>query len=311
MPDSTGVILLYHGVTDTLSNGIENFSGKHMNAQEFERQIRFISQKCTPMSLRTIAKLLESGHLLPPRSVAVTFDDTFKNVRTLALPILIKYNVPATFFISTGFVGNGRRFWVDKVEHILNLCKHKFIRLDFEKKSLLFHLTNSKEKIIAVRAAKSIFKRLKPAYRDQVIDSLIKATGITDNGDSVSNYTNMDWEDVRMLDRPPLFEVGGHTVNHEILSYLTMEEVENEIRGCIEELELQLGHLIDLFSYPEGQIEHYNESVIKQLKVYGIKICPTAIVGTNRIGENPFHLKRIMAGFMGISFPFQSYLSES
>ena len=44
--DSHLTILLYHGVTDSKSKGIENFSGKHINAKEFSRQMLFIKENC-------------------------------------------------------------------------------------------------------------------------------------------------------------------------------------------------------------------------------------------------------------------------
>jgi|1186.fasta_scaffold22889_2 peptidoglycan/xylan/chitin deacetylase (PgdA/CDA1 family) len=43
----------------------------------------------------------------PPagKTVAVTFDDGFRSVATLALPILRRHGIPATIFVPTGFMG--------------------------------------------------------------------------------------------------------------------------------------------------------------------------------------------------------------
>jgi peptidoglycan/xylan/chitin deacetylase (PgdA/CDA1 family) len=45
----------------------------------------------------------------PPadKTVAVTFDDGFRSVATLALPILRRYGLPATVFVATDHVGTG------------------------------------------------------------------------------------------------------------------------------------------------------------------------------------------------------------
>jgi peptidoglycan/xylan/chitin deacetylase (PgdA/CDA1 family) len=131
---------------------------------------------------------------------------------------------------------------------------------------------------------------------------LIEATGIDDGGDDVSNYKNLDWDDVRALDEGE-YEVGGHTVNHEIMAYLNDEDLEYEIGACLTDLAENLGHSVDLFSYPEGQADHYDERVVSRLKAHGIKICPSAMAGINPPGTDPFHLRRIMVGFMGHPFP--------
>jgi hypothetical protein len=113
----------------------------------------------------------------------------------------------------------------------------------------------------------------------------------------------MGWNDVLKLDCG-LCEVGGHSVNHRILSYLPADQLEEETSACLRSLSDRLGHKVDLFSYPEGQRHHYNDVVINSLKKSGVIISPTAIRGTNAPGTDLFHLRRIMVGFMGEPFPW-------
>ena len=143
--DDQAVILLYHGVSQTTSWGIENFSGKHIDADIFEKQMEWIARNATPLSLREISDILLSGEMLPPRSVAVTFDDSYRNNCTTALPILKCHGVPATFFVNTGFVGSERRYWTDKVEHAINSAIETRLDLVLSKNGPLtmFNLSNS------------------------------------------------------------------------------------------------------------------------------------------------------------------------
>ena len=97
-------ILLYHGVTDTSPAGIENFSGKHIKKSEFENHMQFLSENCNTVSLREMSNSLSSNVKNPDKYVSVTFDDTFRNIYDVAFPILKKYNIPATFFITTGMI---------------------------------------------------------------------------------------------------------------------------------------------------------------------------------------------------------------
>ena len=296
-------ILLYHGVTDVDSKGIENFSGKHIDVGKFEQQMVFIKRYRNVVGLREMANMLAKGGSFPRDSVAVTFDDSYKNVCDVALPILKQYEIPATFFISTGFVGTDRRFVTDHVEHIINKTSNAVLNITLNGEHRQFDLSNRWGRIEAVIEIKGFLKK-NPTAGSRILKRLQERLGVPDNGNDVENYRNLSWEDVRKLYSPPFLEVGGHTVNHAILSLLDEKELIFEIRNCKKELEKRLGHTIDLFSYPEGQPDHFSERVILIPKQEGIKICPSAINGVNFPGTGPFYLKRIMVGFMNEKFPF-------
>ena len=100
-----------------------------------------------------------------------------------------------------------------------------------------------------------------------------------------------------------LFTIGGHSVNHNILSLINSKDLEFQISSCINKLSSELETKIEHFSYPEGQIHHFNSEVIEVLKKNGIKCCPTAIHGYNDFSEDLFNLKRVMVGFEKIDFP--------
>ena len=72
--------------------------------KDFEEQIAYIAEHCHPVTLAEIADFIAGKIKLLPRSVAVTFDDGYKNFLTDALPILEKYKVPAILFVCAGDV---------------------------------------------------------------------------------------------------------------------------------------------------------------------------------------------------------------
>ena len=302
MPDGA-IILLYHGVTRSKPRGIENYSGKHIRAEIFEKQMEYLSHHTSVMSLRELTRRIEEKTLLP-RSAAVTFDDAFKNVHDAALPILKKYQIPATFFISTGYVGTQRLVWADRLEYLINHARSEAVELKPDDQKIHLPLTTKDQKIDAVTRIKAWLKSVGPKARYAFLDELAQSTHAPAYQGGIPDYENLDWNDVKNLDAPPHYEIGGHTVNHEILSYLDPEPLKFEIKQCLRDLQNAAGHPIDLFSYPEGQSPHFNNHVIETLKAYGVKICPTAISGVNEEGQDPFHLRRIMVGFMGEKFPF-------
>jgi peptidoglycan/xylan/chitin deacetylase (PgdA/CDA1 family) len=281
-------ILLYHGVTTAKSWGIENYSGKHMPVEEFRRQMEIVARDYKPISLRDLASYTRHGQARPDW-MAITFDDSYKNVIDNAVPILEALNIPATFFIATGFPGTKRRYWTDRLEHIYNLTGGDVDDLERLKKKY-----------------KALNRYGLPDEAGMEVAGLALARGcVMDNGNEIPNYQNMTWDDVRMLDRHPLFDVGGHTVNHSILSHLSSAYRRDEINNCLSKLLEELGHPVNLFSYPEGQEQHFNNEVIDDLKRAGVTICPTAIPGPNKPGTDPFHLRRYMPGFDGQPFPLE------
>ena len=103
----------------------------------------------------------------------------------------------------------------------------------------------------------------------------------------------MNWKQVKKLNNSKNFSIGGHTVNHQILSFLNYEKSKKEINDSINLLRRKLKIKTHHFSYPEGLRHTYGLREIKILKKKGIKICPSAEFGTNTINSNLFNLKRI------------------
>ena len=55
-------------------------------------------------------KGLEDPRTLPPRSALLTFDDGYRSMRTVALPILRRFGYPAVLFVPTNFIGGQNTF---------------------------------------------------------------------------------------------------------------------------------------------------------------------------------------------------------
>ena len=303
-------ILLYHGVTSAQSQGVENFSGKHVLAKEFKKQMEYLARHKNVVSLREGTRLLNEENSNDKDYVCVTFDDTYKNVYTDAFPILKEAKVPATFFISTGYIDSQKMFWTDKLENIFNICESGNYSIDNEKIKKEFVLSEDnllEDKIRSIRAVKAVIKKeCKPAQRDKIIEDLSTCLGVPEyeNYKNTTNYHNLTSQQIKEISDHELFDIGGHSVNHEILSFLSEEEIKHEVEESIRCLESVTGKKIDLYSYPEGQRHHYNDAVISILKKNGIEICPSAVHGINEGKTSPFHLKRVMVGFESVKFPY-------
>jgi peptidoglycan/xylan/chitin deacetylase (PgdA/CDA1 family) len=297
------LILLYHGVTDRAGAGIENFSGKHMAVGEFRRQMEIVRRQATPIALEDLIAHRGDGRPLPPHPVVVTFDDGFRNNATVAAPLLEALAIPATFYIAAGVVSSRIMFWVDEIEDCINLAPEVEIAIELERPSV-FELGDPASRIRAVTRIKRYCKGVGADAKDRVVRELVRATGVVPSVEHAANYEKISWAELRMLDRHPLFTIGGHTLFHDILSALPLERMRRDVALSTGLLSYALEHPIRHYSYPEGQAAHYDEDVIGCLVEHGIVCSPSAIPGYDNPRADLFHLRRNMPGFMDSPFPF-------
>jgi len=295
-------ILSYHGVTEKNDNEFINVQGKHILKEDFQEQMEFINNFCSPLSIDEWIQLRAEQKKMPPYPTVVSFDDGFKNNLDQAIPVLEKLSIPCIFYISSGMINSDEMFWVDKIEQCLAFTKEKKISLFLD--LLKYYKIDSYEKRIKLLIEiKSWCKSHHKSETERVIAELISETRISPQKDMHQNYNTLTWDDLRFISNNDLFTIGGHSHSHSILSTLSDEELEIEVTNCTNEISRKLKIEINHFSYPEGQENHYNENVISLLKRVGIMCCPTAIYGFNDIDDDLFHLKRVMVGFNGIKFP--------
>ena len=82
----------------------------------FAEQMEALSQYTHPLRLAELVQCLRLGSL-PPKSVAVTFDDGYADNLYEAKPVLERYDIPATVFVCTGY--QGREFWWDELADMI------------------------------------------------------------------------------------------------------------------------------------------------------------------------------------------------
>lgn len=103
------VILTYHKVRPLRPQDGDNVRENLVTPENFERQMRYMREGYTPVTFGRIVDCVEGGERLPPRAVAVTFDDTEASPFQNAIPLLQRLRIPATFFITTDFIGKPDR----------------------------------------------------------------------------------------------------------------------------------------------------------------------------------------------------------
>ena len=298
-------ILLYHGVTNYKSVGVENFSRKHIFSRDFEKQMIYLKKNYKVISMDELVYLYNNPKIIDKNVnyAAVTFDDGFKNNFSTAAPILSKHKIPTMFYITTGLIGSNNLFWVDKIENYVNRANVKSFKLRLNINYIKFNIESSERKIQAIKKIKSYCKLIPRKDKDRVLKELKEVTKYKNSKKAIKNYEILNWNEIRLMSKNKLFSFGAHTVDHEILSYLSQSDMMKQIQKSVSTLSNNLNLRVKHFSYPEGQKNHYNHLVIKFLKKIGIVCSPSAVNGLNSQNDDLFHLKRIMVGFDGQKFP--------
>ena len=127
-------ILLYHGVTNSSPHPIRNYSGKHINNNLFEKQIKFISENYNILSMDEVASHIKQGTVWPKDSVAVTFDDGFEDNFQKAAPLLLELGIPFCIFVVTDFINFGKKGYMDK-SMLIDLARHPLVTIGSHTKS--------------------------------------------------------------------------------------------------------------------------------------------------------------------------------
>ena len=123
-------ILMYHSVSPL----VEKNDRLKITPDNFDRQMHFLrAQRYNIITLEEVADLLRNNKKIPARTIAVTFDDGYRDNYTYAYPILKKYRIPATIFIIVSEVGRvqGDRLFWNKIKDmqssgLITLGSHTF-----------------------------------------------------------------------------------------------------------------------------------------------------------------------------------------
>ena len=273
-------ILIYHRVLSR-PDGLNNWDP---TADEFDGQIRALSRFFTPLPLGEAVERLRKG-ALPAHAACVSFDDGYRDNVDVALPILRRHGVPATFFIATGYL-NGGRMWNDTVIESIRRCEPA----DIDLSSLglgAVPLSSAELRRKAIGRILSALKHLPGGEREAKVAEIEAIAAATLPRDLM-----MRDQDVRAL-RAAGMEIGAHTETHPILTRLASADARREIDQSRERLTAILGEPVSLFAYPNGKPgQDYAAEHVRMVREAGFSAAVSTAWGVASTGSDVFQLPR-------------------
>jgi peptidoglycan/xylan/chitin deacetylase (PgdA/CDA1 family) len=250
----------------------------------FDQQISLLKKFFSFYTLEKAIDLLATNSL-PTNAAVITFDDGYRDNFTNALPILLKHGLPATFFVTTEFIGGGC-MWNDRVIHTLVDSKEEALILPHLSEGIVLLGDTENRKRLALNLLSKI-KHLDYQHREDAVAEIIQIAGGT-----VPSDIMMSIDEVIAL-RDAGMEIGGHTNTHPILTKLSEASSLNEMAIGKEILEGWLKEPVRTFAYPNGKPKiDYSNCHVQAAKTLGFKGAVSTAWGVSTYSSDIFQLPR-------------------
>jgi peptidoglycan/xylan/chitin deacetylase (PgdA/CDA1 family) len=273
-------ILIYHRVLPAPDPILH----EEIDAATFERHMSLLAAEFNVMPLGEACARLARGEL-PARAVCVTFDDGYADNERVALPILKRFGLQATFFVSTGFSDGGFMFNDGVIEAVRRAPAgtHDLSGLGLGVRTL----GDDVERRAAIDALLARLKYRQVRERGALVEQLAATMR-----SKLPKDLMMRPAQIKRL-RDEGMEIGGHTVNHPILAVLEAQEARAEIVDGKRRLEEIIGAPVTLFAYPNGKPgRDYGPRDVALVREAGFAAAVSTVGGVADRGSDIFQLPR-------------------
>jgi peptidoglycan/xylan/chitin deacetylase (PgdA/CDA1 family) len=286
-----GAILRYHSVTDDETGTLAYLDrGLIVTASAFRRQLGFLRRHYRVLGLDEMVECLHAGRMLPPRAVAITFDDGYLDNYTHAFPALCASGLPATFYVTTGAIDGGPPLWTAKLRYMVRTSARAEVTLPPPFRGTRPVGQSGERQAVFTELIVGL-KQIPSVRRRALVDELADAFGVQDF--SALDAIMMTWAQLREMSANGM-TIGAHTVSHPNLPNTEVEEALREVRGSREMIEGALRTEVVHFSYPNGRgSAHVNDTIRAIVRRVGFLSAVTSLPGSVQAGADPWGLRRV------------------
>lgn len=304
MKNNIITIVMYHYVRPLAQTSYPSIKG--LDASGFKRQVAYLKNNFTPITLSDCINALEGRVELPDNALLMTFDDGYTDHFDYAMPVLNEYDMSGVFFAPVNAIRERKILNVNKIHFVLAATESRegiintiFQKIkssennnllkceDYYKKLAIPSRYDDKDTVFI----KKILQRELPAdLRDDIISDLFSSY-VTSDEIAFAEQLYASEDQLKYMVRNG-FSVGGHTVDHNWLDSQSLEEQKYEMEGSKQFL-LDIGvKNEDLsFAYPFGG---YNDDTLSLMNKLGFKVGFTTKVGKADIEqEGRYKLSRL------------------
>lgn len=273
-------ILIYHSVNaqrDPLFPG-------NLDAATFDWHLGVLGQLFNVMPLSEAVAALKSG-TLPARSAAITFDDGYVDNADVALPLLQRHRMSATFFVASAYLTGGL-MWNDRIIESVRRAPGDSLNLGPAGMDV-YDISSNTARRVTISTLLDTLRYLPFDARDEKVERIVQCIGAT-----LPTKLMMDVSDLQRLHRAGM-AIGAHTVNHPILARLSTTSARAEIAASKRHLEEIIGEPVTLFAYPNGRPgQDYLAEHVAMVRELGFACAVSTAWGAADVTSDPYQLPR-------------------
>jgi len=256
------VVLGYHRVS-TLSSDPQMLAVAPPN---FRQQLEIITRY-------PLLRFEEDWSVVRKPALVVTFDDGYADNLLEALPLLEEFNVPATFFVTTGKIGSHEEFWWDELERLILLPAQLPAECTLVGK-------NGRKSTWPSRTQSDRLKLYETSHRfiygcgipEECSDLLAQLRSWADMPvEGRETHRPLSHAGLATLAAHPLVTIGAHGMNHLPFSRLMPAEQQEEVIRSRNLLQSWLDREISVFSYPFGSKKDFTPVTMEAVQDAGFR----------------------------------------
>ena len=302
-------ILAYHRVYDVGEEDAFPFDPELVSATlaGFRWQMEQVLRVGSPITFARLAEALDARADLPPRPIIVSFDDGHRDNFTHAFPVLREFGIPATVFLSTGYVGGTGTFWFDRVAQLLYHAPSGRVRVP----AVAFEAAVGDDVASRRESAGRLLRLLKAVpdtVRRSALADLEDALGSRPPPGDAALSGALTWDQVREMAQGGV-EFGSHTVTHPVLTRLEDGPLTDELVSSRRAIEKEVGQPVTTIAYPVGGREAFDERVVSASARAGYRFGVSYVSGVNAGVPDPYRLRRLHVERYTSRAYFQALLS--
>jgi peptidoglycan/xylan/chitin deacetylase (PgdA/CDA1 family) len=252
MPNENVRIFLFHRISP-----VKDLPGRNTSPELFNQVLDYLDKKYSVIALEEY--FFRERLKLPKQPVIITIDGSYRELTEYALPLLEKYDMPATIFISTECVDQEMPSWSDLIDFLFA----KTSRLSAEKPpfkvefSIKSKWENQRARLNYAKYLKKHIQSLSIKDRWQIIKFYISQFDDV----ALPEKFSMTWEELKAV-KALGFEIGAHIIMDSFPATVFEEsQLEFALRNSASTIREQLGNTPSAVSFSINR----NNSKIKNL----------------------------------------------
>jgi peptidoglycan/xylan/chitin deacetylase (PgdA/CDA1 family) len=248
------------------------------------QQLKFLRKIANIVPLEDALQKMANGRLLPPRAVAITFDDGYRDNLTIAGPMVRHLGVPATCFLVPDILSGTVSPWWEELAWALLESRSEFIGWSDRR----FPLRTRSERRAAFQVLSSTLKGMNSETREAAVAQVVAAANPREPYRPDLHF--LDWPGAARL--RDYMTIGSHSLRHAILSCEEARAQQADLVAARQQLSERLGVEINILAYPNGSRADYNGKTLEAAAQAGYAFGVTTEPGWNTPTTNPYEIRR-------------------